>query len=198
MKRLAIIFLFLAVLGCQESQLPTRQSDSDTTLAKEKVEVTPKAKAMAAKEALFQRLSQRLMEVMGAEGPVAAIQVCSQEATEISKQVGEKQGVRIGRTALKLRNSQNQPPEWAKALMSEDAINPQFVTVDESTLGALLPIKLQPQCMLCHGPEDEIQEPIKQQLTKLYPNDAATGFKTGDLRGWFWVEVPTNDELAAM
>ena len=46
--------------------------------------------------------------------------------------------------------------------------------------------------MTCHGPKDKISEEVKGQLAKLYPNDTATGFQTGDLRGWFWVEVPTS------
>ena len=31
---------------------------------------------------------------------------------------------------------------------------------------------------------------VKNELASLYPNDQATGFKEGDLRGWFWVNVP--------
>ena len=85
---------------------------------------------MAAKKALFMQLSGRLMEVMGSEGPAAAIEVCSKEASEIAAKVGEQQGVKIGRTALKLRNSKNLPPDWAKSLMTEDATKPQFVSVD--------------------------------------------------------------------
>jgi hypothetical protein len=27
-------------------------------------------------------------------------------------------------------------------------------------------------------------------LAARYPDDRATGFAPGDLRGWFWVEVP--------
>jgi hypothetical protein len=30
-----------------------------------------------------------------------------------------------------------------------------------------------------------------------YPKDQATGFKEGDLRGWFWVEVPPSASTSA-
>jgi hypothetical protein len=27
-------------------------------------------------------------------------------------------------------------------------------------------------------------------LAKTYPGDRATGFAAGELRGWFWLEIP--------
>jgi hypothetical protein len=154
------------------------------------IDEAQKARALAAKDLLFQRLSGRLMEVMMADGPVAAIEVCSREAKEIAAKVGEETGVEIGRTSLRLRNSANQPPEWAKPLLSPNATEPQFVKVDDDHDGALLPIRLQAQCMICHGPKDQISDPVADQLAKLYPDDAATGFNEGDLRGWFWITLP--------
>jgi hypothetical protein len=127
---------------------------------------------------------------MQSAGPVAAIRVCSQEAPEIAQEVGEEHRVAIGRTSLKLRNPHNQPPDWARELMSPEAVEPQFVELPDGHSGALLPIKLQAKCTMCHGPEEEIAQPIRDQLSQLYPDDQATGFEEGDLRGWFWVEVP--------
>ncbi len=31
---------------------------------------------------------------------------------------------------------------------------------------------------------------VKEVLASGYPRDEATGFAEGDLRGWFWIEVP--------
>lgn len=45
------------------------------------------------------------------------------------------------------------------------------------------PIALQPQCVLCHGPSDQIPEKIRDVLKQQYPFDAATGYKAGELRG---------------
>jgi hypothetical protein len=36
---------------------------------------------------------------------------------------------------------------------------------------------------MCHG--SNIASPIAAKINKLYPNDKATGFKLGDLRGAF-------------
>jgi hypothetical protein len=66
---------------------------------------------------------------------------------------------------------------------------PQFVKLSNGHSAALLPIKLQAQCLMCHGPEEQIVPEIKAQLAKLYPDDRATGFEEGELRGWFWIDL---------
>lgn len=64
----------------------------------------------------------------------------------------------------------------------------------------MLPIKLKKACLTCHGPADTIAADVKSKLAELYPTDDATGFSEGDLRGWFWIEVPAGlpDETAAV
>jgi hypothetical protein len=148
-----------------------------------------KAQMIAAKDVLFEKLSGRLMEVIGSQGPAAAIAVCKSEAPQIAESVGQQEGVKIGRTALKLRNPANQPPAWAASLLDESQDQPKFLTLQDGRAAALLPIKLKALCLMCHGPEDQIMPQIKNQLVTLYPDDRATGFQEGDLRGWFWVET---------
>ncbi len=44
-----------------------------------------------------------------------------------------------------------------------------------------------PLCLQCHGMEEDLAPDVIEQLTKLYPDDTATGFSQGDLRGAFVV-----------
>ena len=188
MNRILILSI-LVLAGCQQASTPVAQTESpevEMPVIGEGI----KGQAIAAKEELFKQLSGRLMEVMKSEGPAAAIEVCSKEAAKFATNVSEQHGVKIGRTARKLRNSANVPPAWATKLVTADAADPQFVDVDDHTVGALLPIKLQQKCLACHGPEESLAPAVKDQLVKHYPDDEATGFEEGDLRGWFWVEVP--------
>ncbi len=179
------------LVGCQKAPKQIIETEAKATLApSDAIDDGVKARAIAAKDAMFKQLSGRLMEVMKSDGPGAAIEVCSNEAAKFATQVGEQQGVKIGRTALKLRNAKNQSPAWAEGLLSEELTEPHFVSIDADTVGALLPIKLQEKCLTCHGARESLASPVKEQLAKFYPDDAATGFKEGDLRGWFWVEVP--------
>lgn len=147
-----------------------------------------KAAMLAAKDALFTRLSGRLMEATADAGPAEAIGVCSQEAVTIANEVGAEHAVHIGRTGVRLRNPNNQAPEWAATLVEQKVDTPVFAVLSDDSAAALLPIKLQPQCLMCHGPEEQIVPEIKQKLAQLYPDDRATGFNEGELRGWFWIK----------
>ncbi|TWU04807.1 c-type heme family protein [Stieleria varia] len=153
-----------------------------------------KARMLAAKDALFTKLSGKLMDAMASEGPAAAIAVCQQEAPAIAKTVGEEQGLLIGRTGVRLRNQSNVAPSWAAEMVRDRVDTPTFVTLDNGHSAALLPIKLQAQCLMCHGPQEDILPEIKEQLTRLYPDDQATGFKEGELRGWFWIDLAASNE----
>jgi hypothetical protein len=186
-----IVAVSLAI-GCQPTQT-TNKADSPGgkyAIETESAANDPKQLALAAKEALFKQLSSRLLEAMGSGGPVAAIEVCSQEAPRIAVRVGEDHGVKIGRTSFKLRNSKNAPPEWVTPLIESRPTEPQFAELPDKHTGALFPIMLKVQCLACHGPKDQIADNVQAELTRLYPDDQAVDFNEGDLRGWFWVDVP--------
>ncbi|MEM6468869.1 MAG: DUF3365 domain-containing protein [Planctomycetota bacterium] len=129
---------------------------------------------------------------MVSDGPAKAISVCKEEASEIARKVGEKHDLKIGRSGIRLRNPNNQAPEWARRCITEKADAPKFVRLTSGEAAALLPIKLKVQCLMCHGPDEQIASVIKDQLARLYPRDKATGFKEGELRGWFWIEKPAS------
>ena len=69
-----------------------------------------------------------------------------------------------------------------------------FVVELEHSLGVLRPILHQRMCDSCHGPADRIDPAVQAMLAARYPGDRATGFVEGQLRGWFWVEVPRQPE----
>lgn len=205
---LLLLLTTLCMVGCQNDQ---SQPASDVTeipaeeVAKEVpiviTELSPdqeqqKAVAIQAKDALFQKLSSRLMAALQADGPAQAINVCKAEAPAFAEQVKQDLGVNIGRTSFKLRNATNPPPDWADSLVKDRVKGPTFVSLADGKLGAFLPIMLQKKCELCHGPRDEIAEDVLTALETNYPNDQATGFHEGDLRGWFWVEVPADAKPA--
>lgn len=171
-------------------QLGDESKESAPAASPEQDRSKAQAKAIEAKDALFQRLSGRLAEAMKTGGPAAAIEVCSHEASDIAAVVGKEHGVKIGRTSIKLRNSKNVPPDWAKSCIEDSSSEPQTLDLPNGETGVLLPIKLQAKCVACHGPTEMLNDEVRQQLAKFYPDDEATGFKEGDLRGWFWIEVP--------
>jgi hypothetical protein len=135
-------------------------------------------------------LMAELQKSLASDGPAGAITFCKSAAPEIAKTVGADRQVRIGRTSFKLRNAQNTPPEWAKASVQQKVDHPVAFLHTDGRYAVLKPIKLAALCIQCHGPADQIAPDVKARLAEAYPTDQATGFSEGDLRGYFWVEVP--------
>jgi hypothetical protein len=126
------------------------------------------------------------------EGPAEAIQVCRVKAPGIADALSVD-GVRMGRSSHKLRNPDNTAPDWAGPIMQaylDDASSrePRVVELDGDRRGYVEPIVAQPLCLTCHG--SELAPEVAAQLAELYPDDKATGFEAGDLRGVFWLEFP--------
>ncbi len=187
----------LVVAGCSsnnsaEKRTPASESAAVSIVEGQSPSEASKEKMLAAKDTLFTKLSGRLKEAMTSQGPSAAIAVCQKEAPTIAKAVSDEQGLQIGRTGVRLRNPDNVAPAWAETMVRDKIDTPTFVTLDNGHSAALLPIKLQSQCLMCHGPKEQIAPVIQEQLTKLYPSDQATGFKEGELRGWFWIDLPSS------
>jgi hypothetical protein len=201
MRVLAIMFFAVAVFNCvgcsiekpTASQQESKSSSGWSLVAEDTLNPTQQLQqkiAVAAREALFERLMKRLAAVVETEGPAAAIAVCQSEAPTIAQAVGHEKNVRIGRTSDKLRNSKNQPPEWAVSVLKDRPTQAVFLTHPDGRFAALLPVRLKAQCLTCHGPIESIPMDVRQALLQRYPEDRAIGYAEGDLRGWFWVEVP--------
>ena len=63
-------------------------------------------------------------------------------------------------------------------------------TEDGRALRWMSPIKLVGLCTQCHGNDVEIATATRAAIMDRYPDDQATDFATGDLRGAFTVTVP--------
>lgn len=125
-----------------------------------------------------------------AKGQTQAISVCSLEAPELARKVG-KPGVRVGRATDRARNPKNVPAEWLAPVIEAYASDPntakpRVVHRTDGAVGYVEPIFIQTPCLMCHG--EAISESVRSSISEKYPDDKATGYKVGDLRGVFWVE----------
>lgn len=180
---------FLALLMAAAcSSKPTWSEIASADLSPK--QAAQKVAAETARQQLAGTLLGELSTALGKQGTAAAIRVCRDRAPAIASEVASRQRVRIGRTSLRLRNSDNTTPAWAAAHVAANIAAPALLVGPEGQLGALYPIPLMPQCVQCHGPEEQLSAEVKSALKADYPSDHATGFAPGDLRGWFWIEVP--------
>lgn len=147
-------------------------------------------RASEAQQAFFGALFAELSAALNESGPSHAIQICSERAPEIAEQISEEHQLTIARTSSKLRNPDNAPPLWARMITEPNPNEPNIMTNNAGDLAVLSPIQLAPTCLQCHGSESDITPQTRATLNKLYPHDQATGYKAGDLRGWFVIDVP--------
>ncbi len=196
--RLSVALIVLTSIGCGTQPTPrSAPSEADAPVAAaidpdgmSDIQRDQQQIALAARDTLFKRLSARLMEILNEGGASQAVQVCKEDAPRLAAEVGEEFGVSIGRTSHRLRNPQNTPPSWAQLPVDRRVDEAHYFALDDDRLGALLPIRTLEACVLCHGPKDEIVPEVRASLISHYPEDQATGFHEGDLRGWFWIDVP--------
>ena len=127
-----------------------------------------------------------------ADGQAAGISTCRMAAPALAE-AASVDGVRVGRTSHRLRNPANAGPDWATRVLEQyladdaDPI-PMLVALDDGRQGYVEPIPVGPLCITCHG--DTLSPELADAIAKRYPEDKATGFAIGDLRGVFWAELP--------
>jgi len=149
------------------------------------------------------KLVTELQAAMKAGGPVNAIEVCSKRASVIAGDISRQHGWKVGRTSLKYRNPANAPDAWEaqvlqdfekrKAAGEDPTKLERFAVVNQDGKQVFrymkaLPIPEGAPCLACHG--QKLDPAVAAKLKALYPQDQATAFKTGDLRGAVTITQP--------
>jgi hypothetical protein len=144
-------------------------------------------------------LKSQVSEAIKAGGLKGAIGSCKPLAPELNATVGDQANLEIMRTALRLRNPDNAPDAWEMANL-ELFIKQLNAGGDHKTMEAfdvtttkegqrlfryMKPILTGELCLGCHGPA--ISQEIKLEIARNYPEDKATGFNLGELRGAYSV-----------
>jgi len=148
--------------------------------------------ATAAIQPFKKKLSEALTGAIAQGGPLAAIDVCREQAPRLAAEASTP-ALTVGRSALKLRNPGNAARDWLKPVLGELAALPsaegkqRVVRLDAQRFGYVEAITLKPPCATCHG--SELAAPLAAKIKERYPQDQATGFQPGQLRGVFWAEV---------
>ena len=101
-------------------------------------------------------------------------------------------GAEIKRTSLKIRNPENRPNEREVLVLNQfedmmrkgDSLKPLVSLNDEGRPHYYAPILAQKKCLMCHGEVGkELSVVVDSIIKSHYPNDLATGYSEGDLRG---------------
>lgn len=147
-------------------------------------------------------LKGELLAALEEGGPVNAVSVCSRKAPAIAERISKDKGWEVRRTSLRFRNPGNAPDAWEKntleAFEQRRARGEELGTMEHSevlTEGGtrvfryMKAIPTGELCLTCHG--TEIAPDLAARLADLYPEDRATGFSLGEIRGAFSITQPT-------
>jgi len=174
-----------------------------TVYATDPVEVFDKKAAVAEVKMITKAfggaLQKELKGAMQAGGPLNALQVCNIEALPITTKISEDKNASVSRVSLKNRNPDNVPDDWEKIILEdfddraakgEDVTEMGFAEVIEKDgKNGIRFMKALPTggvCLTCHG--EGVSGELKAKLDELYPDDKATGYKLGEVRGAIVVE----------
>lgn len=193
--------------GCDPKPTPTAQPPASASSPDPSHAPPPKAAPEPADLGrqivgqAFSVLSSNLMTAIAKGGPSNALEFCSVNVAPIVATVANARGVELRRVTHKPRNPDNQasPAELAliesyrARLATTTNLPPQIVTNASGRTQFVAPILLgNPLCLQCHGqPGTEIAPGTLSVIDRLYPADAARGFKLGELRGLWVVTLPT-------
>ncbi len=189
----------LVLIGC------AKPSEPETVVAPLSAETrtaaTQRGKAIVAET--FSLLSSNLQSAIQQGGVSNALPFCSLAASPLTSGMAGKHGVTIRRVTHKARNPADKADaielailkHFEAALPKATATNPPPPLVTNlvaNTATFFAPIVLNNElCLKCHG---ELGKDISTDnvavIQRLYPQDEATGFKLGDLRGAWRIDFP--------
>jgi hypothetical protein len=138
---------------------------------------------------------RELSDALARRGPTGGFGFCHLDATAIIQRMNAIGGTVAGRTSDRLRNPANAPRAWAAPLVAahagQRAASVEGFAVDlGDRVGVLRPMVEQAMCGNCHGTQKQLAPGVDMVRRQRYPADRAVGFRDGDIRGWYWVEMP--------
>ena len=186
MKARSLSFVLMAAHAVCSAAEPARAQDPE-----------PLAADRALAKQLAMQLKADLTQALQVS-PENAIGVCKTRAPQIAAEISGDNQVSIGRTSLRVRNPTNTPQAWQREVLEdfqrrhdagESISEMEYSTIidlegytDHRYMKAIV---TEPLCTVCHG--QQLLPALERVIAKQYPDDAATGFAVGDLRGAVYV-----------
>lgn len=169
--------------------------DSDALLAETRKTALP----------VLPKVVKAMQDAVQTQGPVAAIAVCKEKAPRLLQEMRTQTGWDIRRVSLKTRNAATGTPDaWEARQLAEfnlrvaNGAKPETLEVGEIVTGSdgrrsyryLKALPVAPACVTCHGASDSLSGDLQAALARDYPQDRATGYSAGEVRGALSVKRP--------
>lgn len=146
--------------------------------------------------ALLQKLGSELKTQMQTSGAMGALNFCSQNALTLTEQIAKESKTSIKRASINYRNPVNKANTeetallntWSNLVKNGQPLPAQkLVNVSDSTIMYYKPLMINNEaCLKCHG---NVEGELAKAIKTAYPEDKATGYKMGDLRGMIAITI---------
>jgi len=153
--------------------------------------------------ALPPKLVATLTEEISKGGVEGAIVVCRETAPKLAKAASDESGWNVRRVSLRNRNPKAVPDAWERTALEDfdrrAAAGEPPATLEKAervsehgkaTYRYIRALPVQPLCVSCHGTPEEIGPATLERLRSLYPNDKATDYRPGEIRGAMTLRKP--------
>lgn len=183
------LFVIVGLTGCTE---PANDETTGETAATNNIDLSAmESEAQAITQSFVGTLLPTLQGALAAGGPSEAIAVCSERAPQIAADLSTESGWSVRRVSLKPRNTGiATPDDWERAMLEDFDRRQQAGEAGASIRAAgvvdgeyrfLQAQPTMPLCLTCHG--DNLAAEVQSALAEHYPDDMATGYSAGQIRG---------------
>lgn len=199
-KNIIVVGLWLSVLwlqACTENKKSSAlDEETQAQLLKKGSEIAGKAQ---------QVLLSNVSEAIKREGVPGAVAFCNLNAAQLTDSMGKNLDISsITRLSDKNRNQKNalhkdlDQKAWEiiqTKMQDANAKEKNTILQDKNQVYYYQAIAIgMPTCLSCHGSkESEIAMETQKILNEKYPQDKAFGYKMGDLRGMWKINLSTNE-----
>lgn len=202
----AKILLLLAIFGlfwqCTNPIGKTKDQKVDLTPTSDTAMETYRTQGKLIVQKSFETLSGQLMQAINEGGIPYALSYCNLNALALTDSLSVAYHADIKRVSLKPRNTVNRADSFETSLIN---------TFDKLAVGNLTgvnmvvrdndgapvfaaPIVMGKLCLQCHGEKGkDIEDSNLKLIERTYPEDQATGYREGELRGIWRIKFLKND-----
>lgn len=182
------------LISCNQNNIEISEPSNE-----ELIKVLPQGNQIASN--LMKSLKTELKSAISEGGFEKAIDVCNIKALPLTESISDN-NIKIKRTTYKYRNPENAPSDIEKmaldffqSLLDNNKELPdhyvQKVTQkDVVQYYYYKPLMMDNVCLGCHGNPEDMDTKLQSQISKLYPEDKALGYKERDFRGLISVIIP--------
>ena len=202
MKKFIVAALLAQGLGMAQAQAQA-QAQARAQAPASQAEASWVADARKVSMSVPPKLLAVLQEEIARGGPEGAILVCRDQAPQLARAASLESGWTVRRVSLRNRNPKAVPDAWERAGLEDfdrraaageppGALEVAAVVVVDGkpTQRYLRALPTAALCTQCHGPADKLSPAVVAQLKALYPDDRATGYQVGDIRGAMTLKKP--------